>query len=288
MLSGRVFGSLLMFGLMGFSAFAFPPAPFIQVHGVVRDEFGWVLDATDAFVLVNVGEDEVARGRIGFDPLRARSYELRLPVSSFAVEEGAEPRSNTLDPGARFTFSVELDGEIHLPIEVAFGEEFTGNPGEIVEVDLTLGADTDRDGLPDDWEYFQLQSAGISPGSDLYSLNTLSLEADTDGDGQSNLAEFTSGTFAFDAVDVFQLENIEYHAATGMFEMKVFVVFGKRYQLLENDDLSPTLHPVTLRRENRSSAPGQLVWTSNFTGFTSIYARFDPAKPIRFFRLKAY
>jgi hypothetical protein len=267
---------------------AFPPAPYVQVHGMVRDGFGWVLEADEGFVVVSSGGEEVVRGRIGFDPLRERAYELRLPVSSFAVEEGEEARSNTLDPNAVFTFTVELNGETYLPIEVAFGQEFTGNPGDIVEVDLTLGEDADRDGLPDDWEYYQLESAGIHPGNPLYDLETLSLEGDSDGDGKSNFQEFLGGTFAFDAADAFRLENVKLDHESGMIVFEVFVVFGKQYQLAASSDFSSERTIIPIHRTNQPGTPAQSLWTSNFTGFTKIYTPDDPEQTARFFWLRSF
>ncbi len=61
--------------------------------------------------------------------------------------------------------------------------DFAGNqslPG-VVEIEVPA-PDTDANGLPDDWEWFQFGSLGLDP------------EADPDGDGIPNVIEFENGT----------------------------------------------------------------------------------------------
>ena len=150
-----------------------------------------------------------------------------------------------------------------------------------------MGQDVDRDGLPDDWEYFQLQIAGISPSSELFSLDTLTIDGDSDGDGSSNFAEFVGGTFAFIASDQTTLKVSEFDPETDMVAFEIFAVAGKSYALSSTPRLGKDpFDPYPLRLENRASASGQIAWTSNSTGFRKIYVPLDPEAPLRIFRLR--
>jgi len=79
-----------------------------------------------------------------------------------------------------------------------------GKPAESTRIDLTIGEDSDRDGLPDAWERLLLSMlTGKS------NLSEITPEGDDDGDGLNNLDEYIAGTYAFDAEDGFRLNLIQ-------------------------------------------------------------------------------
>lgn len=127
----------------------------------------------------------LAKGAVSTDSVtlswQAASDDLK--VSGYLIYRDGQP-IDTEQPirGTTFTDTNLPDGEEFTYQVRAF--DFAGNlspMGEEIFV-TTVAADTDQDGLPDEWElkYFGEEPAG--PGED------------SDGDGQTNLQEFQAGT----------------------------------------------------------------------------------------------
>jgi hypothetical protein len=204
------------------TAVAFPPAPYYTLHGMVRDQVGQTVTAEGAEVIllrggVEVGCTPIVSGRID------QSYELNLRLD--------QNRSGTtfytdkaVAAGGLFSLVVSMNGELFYPIEVS-GNLTAGKGGERVQLDLTLGEDLDKDGLPDTWEAWQLYQAGLYPGDDgRWDLSLIDKNGDFDKDGQGNLLEYIAGTFAADATETFSLAikeklpesvRLEFYGITG-------------------------------------------------------------------------
>jgi hypothetical protein len=201
---------------------AFPPAPYYTLYGMVRDQVGQTVTAEGAEVILlrggmEVGRTPIVSGRID------QSYELNLRID--------QNRSGTtfytdkaVAAGGLFSVVVAMNGELFYPIEVS-GNLTAGKGSERVKLDLTLGEDLDKDGLPDTWEAWQLYQAGRYPGDDgRWDLSLIDKNGDFDKDGQSNLLEYIAGTFAGDATETFSLAikeklpesvRLEFYGITG-------------------------------------------------------------------------
>jgi hypothetical protein len=203
-------------------ASAFPPAPYHTLYGMVRDQVGQTVTAEGAEVILLRGGVEVGRTPIVSSRID-QSYELNLRID--------QNRSGTtfytdkaVAAGGLFSLVVSMNGALFYPIEVS-GNLTAGKGGERVKLDLTLGEDKDKDGLPDVWEAWQLYQAGRSPGEDgEWDLSLLDKNGDFDKDGQSNLLEYIAGTFAGDATETFSLAireklpesvRLEFYGITG-------------------------------------------------------------------------
>ena len=199
-LLGRVaFALLLVSGI----AHAFPPAPYYTLYGMVRDQVGQTVTAEGAVVILLKGGVEVGRTPVTSNRLD-QSYELNVRID--------QNRSGTtlytekaVAAGGLFSMVVSMNNEFFYPIEVS-GNLTAGKGGERVRLDLTLGEDKDKDGLPDVWEAWQLYQAGLYPDENgEWDLSLIDKDGDLDKDGQSNLLEYLAGTFAGDATETFGL-----------------------------------------------------------------------------------
>ena len=214
-------------------ASAFPPAPYYTLYGMVRDQVGQTVTAEGAMVILLKGGVEVGRTPITSNRLD-QSYELNLRID--------QNRSGTtfytdkaVAAGGLFSLVISMNGELFYPIEVS-GNLTAGKGGERVKLDLTLGEDKDKDGLPDTWEAWQLYQAGLYPDENgLWDLSLIDKNGDFDKDGQSNLFEYIAGTFAGDSTETFGLTIKEKLPQSVRFEF--YGITGKVYTIESTLDM---------------------------------------------------
>jgi hypothetical protein len=224
-----LFSLLLAMGI----ASAFPPAPYYTLHGMVRDQVGQTVTAEGAEVILLKGGVEVGRTPITSSQID-QNYQLNMRLdqnrggTTFYTEKAVAA-------GGLFSLVVSMNGELFYPIEVS-GNLTAGNGGERVKLDLTLGEDIDKDGLPDTWEAWQLYQAGLYPDEDgEWDLSLIDPNGDFDKDGQSNLLEYIAGTFAGDATETFGLTIKEKLPESVRFEF--YGITGKVYTIESTLDM---------------------------------------------------
>lgn len=229
-----ILNPLLLLLLVASSSQAFPPAPYYTLYGVVRDQVGQTVTAEGAEVILLKGGVEVGRAPITSSRID-QSYELNMRLD--------QNRSGTtfytdkaVAAGGLFSLVVSMNGTLFYPIEVS-GNLTAGKGGERVHLDLTLGEDLDKDGLPDAWEAWQLYQAGLSLDENgEWDLSLLDPNGDFDKDGQSNGLEYIAGTFAGDATETFGLTIKEKLPESVRFEF--YGITGKVYAIESSPDMN--------------------------------------------------
>ena len=221
--------SLLISG----TASASPPAPYYTLYGMVRDQVGQIVTAEGAEAILLKGGVEVGRTPITSNRLD-QSYELNVRLDQ--NRSGTKPYTDkAVATGGLFSLVVSMNGELFYPIEVS-GNLTAGKGSERVKLDLTLGEDLDKDGLPDTWEAWQLYQAGLYPDENgLWDLSLIDKNGDFDKDGQSNLLEYIAGTFAGDATETFGLTIKEKLPESVRFEF--YGITGKVYTIESTLDM---------------------------------------------------
>jgi len=169
--------------------------PAAIVYGQIRDAFGIRLNSGEQ-VSAFLGTNEVARTTVGPLP-DGSNYRLEVDVSDPLTVQPGQPK-----PGDAIEIRVKASGLTQNTI----GTRTFAAPGNgaCVKIDLVVGADSDGDGLPDQWEQMVIANSGglatsladIGPGKDL------------DGDGMADDQEFWYGSFAFLAGDALRLEAL--------------------------------------------------------------------------------
>ncbi len=102
----------------------------------------------------------------------------------------------------------------------------SGQSGNSTPLDILDSTDTDNDGLPDAWE----AAHGLS------STDPADALLDSDGDGQSNLAEFHAGTDPRNSASVFAVLESGL-TDTSTYRITWSVTAGKLYRLRRSEDL---------------------------------------------------
>jgi hypothetical protein len=239
----RFFAALLgVVLLLALRVEAFPPAPYYTLYGVVRDQVGVTLNADGADLILLKDGVEVARTPVLKEQRGDLNYELYISIDQNRASSRIYA-AQALPAQGVYSLVVEMNGQKYYPIEVA-GTLRTGNGGERVRLDLTLGVDANHDGLPDAWQEWVLYQAGRRPGQAGWDLNLVTKNGDFDGDGISNYDEYLAGTFAGDATERFELRIRSKTGTTVQFEF--FAITGKTYAIEESTDLKTwTVIPFT-------------------------------------------
>jgi hypothetical protein len=261
-------------------AHAFPPAPHYTLFGIVRDQVGQTLAGEGARIILLKGGVEIGRAGISPALTDGHNYQLKVPIDH--NRSGTTLYSEKAVPSrGLFSLVVEMNGSLFYPIEVS-GSLTAGNGSERVRLDLTLGEDSDGDGLPDTWEEWQLYQAGLLPDGDgNWPIHLITRDGDYDGDGRSNHDEYVAGTFAGDATDYLALEIKE--ILPGKVRLEFYGITGKNYAIESSTGLngwSGTPFSVV-------SATSETVnsHTASAVGILSVFVTPAPGGTKEFYRL---
>ncbi len=243
-------------------ATAFPPAPAVVVYGIARNESGGVISGENAFIIFRSGDNVLARRSLRGDSESGENYRTLLPLDMDG--RSGSYKSEVLDGALPFTVEIEIGNQTFYPIESLIGLAVPQGPGSVIRYDFSLGSDSDGDMIPDEWELWQLLQGGITPDSEAYSLDTLSLNGDFDNDGLTDREEYLAGTFAFGGFDLFQI-NILNRLPNGDLECAFLAVAGRTY-FFESSSQLKTWNPLSVLVEDEPGGTGTSSFDARNTG----------------------
>ncbi len=193
---------------------------------MVRDEQGNPIRIKDSLVTLETASGAKVSDYVVTGLGTGMNYRLEVPMDAGITSDLYQP--SALRPTVPFTIRVKIGNITYLPIEMVGNLAVMGQAGKFTRLDLTLGEDSDGDGLPDAWERSLLKNgqtlADIKPGDD------------TDGDGISNLAEYVAGTYAFDKTDGFALKIKRF--TNGVPVLEFLAIVGRTYTVLGSQNLN--------------------------------------------------
>lgn len=207
---------------------AFPPAPCHTFYGMVRSEMGDPLMNTNAVVILETLAGVQVKTTVVPDLGPGMNYRLKVPMDAGLTSDAY--KATALTPTVSFRIKIIIGSVTYLPIELHGNYASLGKPAGMTHLDLTLGEDTDGDGLPDAWERAVIAMIGgnltiqdIKPGDD------------ADKDGMSNLAEYLAGTYAFDPTDGLRLDLVGFSEGRPLLDF--LAIRGHTYQILSCSDM---------------------------------------------------
>lgn len=271
----------LLLGLVGFAscASAFPPAPTFTLHGIVRDSFGWALRATDsATVVIKQNGVVIAQAPIDETVRSGENFRIQLPMD---VNAGDPYKTGAQTTGSLLTIEVKFPTQTMLVTSLRGDQRVVGQPAAKQFIDFTVGLDSDGDGIPDDWEWWQLTEMGIGAGDPRWSLNTLGI-GDYDHDGTTDYIEYLAGTFAFLNNDKLDLK-ITGFAEDGSAQLVALNVYDKTYRIEASNDLKTWVR-VMVRRDSHT-APLEEQWTAAETREVTFESPVPSGNTMVFYRL---
>lgn len=255
---------------------AFPPAPNHIFYGMVRDEMGNPLNVGKAEVILEAPNGKPIRAFVAHGLEPGVNYRLAVPMDAGATSDIY--RNTALRANMPFKIRVQIGQTVYLPIEMSGEFRKLGGPAQLTRLDLTLGEDSDGDGLPDAWERAILAQMGgtitdFKPGDD------------ADGDGKSNLDEYLAGTHAFDHNDGLSLRVLELSREGPVLEF--MAIRGRSYSIQGSDDLQQWITGSFRLGSEASGTQPRKVYQAGETGVVRIKpdASGGPGS-MRFFKLK--
>lgn len=243
-------GGAWLWGLsLALTVGGYPPMPDHILYGQVRDELGHPLRIEQGMILLETALGTQLRTLIipGFAP--GINYRLPVPMDAGLTADLYQPTA--LRPTVPFKLRVQIGNATYLPIEMRGDYTNLGAPATRTRLDLTLGEDTDSDGLPDAWERALIAASGLP-----LTLADIRPGDDFDGDGLSNLAEYLAGTYAFVPEDGFRLDLIATDGETAALEF--LALPGRTYTVFTSADLEGW-QPLAFRVAVPGAASGPYV-----------------------------
>jgi len=232
----------------GTDALAFPPAPHHTLYGVVKNEQGTPLETGSATIVLSGPNGVVMRGPVDAGLAPGINYVLRVPLDGNRTSQLYMPTA--MLPTSPFTIRVVIGSTGYVPIQMQGELRELGAIGGSTRLDLTLGVDSDSDGLPDSWERDVID---FDPDDTIRNLADVSPGGDADRDGMSNLSEYIAGTYAFDRLDGLNLKVKEVAEAVATLEF--VTIPGRTYHLTASvDGVTWTEQPFSLKKTGEGAA----------------------------------
>ena len=208
---------------------AYPPAPFHLLYGMLRDEYGTPINS-GAVVILETSSGVQIKTTVVPGIEDGANYRLEVPMDSGLLSAPYMPTA--LNPTAPFRLKVLVGGVTYLPIEMTGDYLRLGLSSKRTRLNLTLGEDTDGDGLPDAWERMINQDiTKVRPG-------------DLDKNGMTYLQEYLAGTYAVAPENGFALSIVGFNQTRPVLEF--LAVTGRTYTLVGSSDLK-TWQTVSFR-----------------------------------------
>lgn len=209
-------------------ATAYPPAPDHVIYGLAKDEYGTPLLNSQAQVLLITPSGVQIAGSIVPNLGPGLNFQLNVPMDAGTAPDPYKP--GALQTAAQFKMYVVVGLVTNLPIQMTGNFSQLGQPGKQTRIDLTLGFDSNGDGIPDSWELAFLAAIGSSLG-----LSQINAQSVLTPDGMTLLQQFLAGYYPFDPNDTFKLALIDYNAGSPILEFTA--ITSRSYTLLGSPDL---------------------------------------------------
>ncbi|MEQ2007851.1 MAG: hypothetical protein ABMA26_13725, partial [Limisphaerales bacterium] len=208
-------------------ATAFPPALPHTIYGMARDEYGNPL-RTNAVIVLTTSAGLSVSARVDPELEPGVNYRLVVPLDS-GVKSDAY-KTGALQASVPFRIRVTINNATFLPLEMTGDYSLLGQPGKQTRIDLTLGEDTNGNGLPDAWERAILAARGWTN-----SLTDLNANSSPGGNGVTLLQEYVAGTYGFEDANGLSLTITRIEVGAPVLEF--LAVRGRNYTILGSADL---------------------------------------------------
>ncbi len=257
-------------------ATAFPPLPHHTVYGLVRDELGTPLTAAGGEITLETLSGTILMTGVSPGAGAGVNYRIEVPIDAGLTTDAYLPTA--MQPTAPFRMKVKLGTRTYVPMEMKVDWARLGQPAEQSRVDLTLGEDTDGDGLPDAWERMMIQSGRLG-----LSLAEFSPTHRVNGNPLTVMEAYVAGTYAWDPKDGFRLDIASMEGARPVLQFTA--LRGRSYTISGSEDLK-TWKDVSFGVNSASAQPVSFLTTNQMTRVRVVVSDPGQATPPKFYRLQ--
>ena len=207
---------------------AYPPGPYHLLYGTVRDRYGSPLTAANAQVILQTpsGLQFAAPVVPGLAP--GINFEVKVPLDAGSSPDLYQP--NVLLPAAAFKLVVTIGSVTTIPMEMTNNFPL-GFWAKTTRLDLTLGTDSNGDGIPDAWELAFLAALGLN-----VPLSSLNANSVLTPDGLTIRQQYLLGVYPFDPGDALKITFLGFQGASPILQFPT--ISGRSYTLLASTDLT--------------------------------------------------
>jgi hypothetical protein len=143
----------------------------------------------------------------------------------------ADPyQSTALQTAAQFKMYVVVGSVTNLPIQMVGSFASLGQPAQQTRIDLTIGVDSNGDGIPDSWELAYLAALGSN-----LPLSSLNANLILSPDGLTLLQEYLAGYYPYDPSATFTLRLVSVNGGSPILEFTA--ITGRSYSIFGSSDL---------------------------------------------------
>jgi hypothetical protein len=208
------------------AARAFPPAPSATIYGLARDQYGTPLSS--GYIVLQSPNGSQVSATIQSGLAVGINYAVQAPMD--AGTTATLYAANALVPKTPYTLYVVTGSSTNLPIEMSKGQPSVGLPASQTRQNLTLGVDSNGDGIPDAWETEFMSELGTN-----VPLSEINVNADYAGDGRTLLQEYLLGNFPFNPGYNFGVRIVSQSGGAAVIAFTTMT--GRAYQAYGSADL---------------------------------------------------
>jgi len=247
---------------------AFPPAPYHLVYGNIRDRYGSPLSASGVEVVLQTPSGIMIAGQTIPGLMPGVNYEIKVPMDAGQTPGPYQP--NALFAGTTYKLTVVVLGITNLPIEMSGSSMSLSEPGKSTRVDLTLGTDSNNDGLPDAWELAFLATLHLN-----IPLSFLNANQDLAHDGKTLRSEFLLGSYPFDPARPCKIAFLGFREGGPILSFPT--VTGRYYSIeVSSNAVDWAIVPFRLPSDGPGAAQREYFYSPNIT---TVQATLDPPPP---------
>ncbi len=256
-----------------------PPGPYHVLYGTVRDQYGTPLSSAQAQgVLQTTSGDDLSAPVVPGISIAGVNYLLKVPMNSGVTPDLYQP--NVLVPLVPFKLLVVIGTVTNLPIEMTTTNLALGQWAKSTRVDLTLGVDSNGDGIPDAWEYAFLAALGTN-----VPLSSLNANSVLTPDGLTLQQEYLLGTSLFNPGNPLTITFLGFNGASPVLEFPTLT--GRTYTLLASPDLTSWSAVAFNLPSDGTGGPPRSFYFASGTATIQVYVAPPPAGTTKeFYRIQ--